>query len=294
MPVSFGIKTSQQDLVYTDIQRMWHEADDIDAFSHAWLWDHLVPLRGPVTGATLEGWTLLAALAAQTSRLRVGMIVASNRTRHPAMTAKLAATVDQIAGGRLEFGLGAGAGEVADPGLSTMVHREYDAFGVPVVPIGTVIDAYAEALPLIKRLWIAEEPFDTDGPHYPLRGAVCAPKPVQRPHPPIVMGGSGERRMLRLVATHADIWASPLWDVDGFRAKNEVLDAHCADMGRDPATISRSMQVILRAYDRDAYAAARNHVAAAIDAGANHFVLSPALPAPPMAVLAKEIVEPFR
>src|SRR5580704_14191735 len=107
-PLSFGIKTSQAGLGYDEILRIWREADAIPVFEDAWLWDHLVPLRGEVTGAALEAWTLLAALAAQTSRLRLGVIVTSNRFRPPALLAKMAATVDIISGGRLVLGVGAG------------------------------------------------------------------------------------------------------------------------------------------------------------------------------------------
>ncbi|MGH3125943.1 MAG: LLM class flavin-dependent oxidoreductase, partial [Streptosporangiaceae bacterium] len=106
--LSFGIKTSQQGATYTEIQRVWREADQLPVLEHAWLWDHLVPLRGDITGAALEAWTLLSALAAQTSRLRLGVIVTSNRLRSPTLLAKMAATVDVIAGGRLDFGIGAG------------------------------------------------------------------------------------------------------------------------------------------------------------------------------------------
>jgi alkanesulfonate monooxygenase SsuD/methylene tetrahydromethanopterin reductase-like flavin-dependent oxidoreductase (luciferase family) len=175
----------------------------------AWLWDHLVPLRGDVTGAALEAWTLLAALAAQTSRLRLGVIVTSNRIRRPAVLAKMAATVDIIAGGRLVFGIGAGGSAGRDPAHAAMVHREYDPYGIDVVPTGEALAALAETCTLVKRLWNEAEPFDVDGRCYRLRGAICEPKPVQRPHPPIMIGSGGERHGLRIVAEHADIWASP-------------------------------------------------------------------------------------
>src|ERR1700719_459696 len=108
MRLSFGSKTSQIGLTYQDILRVWREADQIPLFEHAWLWDHMVPLRGDIAGAALEAWTLLAALAAQTNRLRLGVIVTSNRLRSPTLLAKMAATVDIIAEGRLDFGIGVG------------------------------------------------------------------------------------------------------------------------------------------------------------------------------------------
>jgi alkanesulfonate monooxygenase SsuD/methylene tetrahydromethanopterin reductase-like flavin-dependent oxidoreductase (luciferase family) len=121
--VSFGIKTSQSNLTYDEILRTWREADEVPVFEHAWLWDHMIPLRGDTSGAALEAWTLLAALAAQTHRLRLGIIVTSNRLRPPPVLVKMAATVDIIAGGRLVFGIGAGGSAVSDPAAAAMVHR---------------------------------------------------------------------------------------------------------------------------------------------------------------------------
>src|SRR5580692_7207565 len=147
--LSFGIKTRQAGLGYDEILRVWREADPVPEFQDAWLWDHLVPLRGDVTGAALEAWTLLAALAAQTSRLRLGVIVTSNRIRPPAVLAKMAATVDIIAAGRLVFGIGAGGSSTGrapekDPG-SNPAHREYDAYGIDLVPPGEAVAALDEA-----------------------------------------------------------------------------------------------------------------------------------------------------
>src|SRR5216684_1830133 len=113
--LSFGIKTSQANISYEEILGTWRDADTIGVFEHAWLWDHMVPLRGDVRGAALEAWTLLAALSAQTERLRLGVIVTSNRLRPPTVLAKMAATTDIIAGGRLLLGIGAGGFRAADP-----------------------------------------------------------------------------------------------------------------------------------------------------------------------------------
>src|SRR5260221_6576338 len=117
--LSFGIKTSQMGNSYEQILEVWREADQLPVFEHAWLWDHMVPLRGDIKGAALEAWTLLAALAGQTSRLRLRVIVSSNRLRSPTLLAKMAATVDHIAQGRLVLGIGAGgnrAGVEKPPG----------------------------------------------------------------------------------------------------------------------------------------------------------------------------------
>src|SRR5215469_1415641 len=220
--VSFGIKTSQMGLSYEEILRIWREADEIPVFEHAWLWDHMVPLRGEITGAALEAWTLLAALAAQTSRLRLGVIVTSNRLRAPALLAKMAATVDVIAGGRLDFGIGAGGSRVA--GANPAV-REFEAYGVPLVSPGEAVADLAESCMIIRRMWTEDKPFDYHGRSVQLKDAVCEPKPLQQPHPPILIGGAGDR-MLRIVAEHASIWNYPGPPSEEFVRKNRVLDEH--------------------------------------------------------------------
>jgi alkanesulfonate monooxygenase SsuD/methylene tetrahydromethanopterin reductase-like flavin-dependent oxidoreductase (luciferase family) len=295
--VSFGIKTSQSNISYAEILKIWREADAVPVIEHAWLWDHLVPLRGEVTGAALEAWTLLAALAAQTSRLRLGVIVTSNRIRPPAVLAKMAATVDIVAGGRLVLGIGAGGSALADPAYRDMVHREYDAYGIDVVPPGEAVAALAEACTIMKRMWSEEQPFDFDGRCYQLKGAICEPKPVQRPRPPIMIGAGGERSALRVVAEHADIWASPTRTAGEFRHKNAVLDDYCAAIGRDPEQITRSAQVFFTAGDPPAGsrfpgpAAARDLMAELIDVGARHLVLA-AFGMPSVQWLADEMIEP--
>jgi alkanesulfonate monooxygenase SsuD/methylene tetrahydromethanopterin reductase-like flavin-dependent oxidoreductase (luciferase family) len=295
--VSFGIKTSQAGVSYEHILTTWREAERIPEFEHAWLWDHLVPLRGEANGAALEAWTLLAGLAAQTSRLRLGVIVTSNRIRPPAVLAKMAATVDIIAGGRLIFGIGAGGTAVADPAFRAIVHREYDAFGIDVVSPGEALGALAETCTITRRLWTEDEPFDFDGRYYQLRGAICEPKPVQRPGPPVLIGTGGERTGLRLVAEHADIWASPTFTAADFRHKNAVLDDHCAAAGRDPAEVARLVQVMFTAGEPagparfPGPAGARELIAELIDAGARQVVLAP-VDAPSLDWVADEIIRP--
>jgi alkanesulfonate monooxygenase SsuD/methylene tetrahydromethanopterin reductase-like flavin-dependent oxidoreductase (luciferase family) len=292
--VSFGIKTSQSGLTYGEILKTWREADAVPEIEDAWLWDHLIPLRGDANTAALEAWTLLAALAAQTSRLRLGVIVTSNRIRLPAVLAKMAATVDIVAGGRLVFGIGAGGSSVN----GDTAHREYDACGIDVVTPGEAVAALDEACTLIKRLWTQDQPFDFGGRYYQLTGAICEPKPVQRPRPPIMIGAGGERSALRVVARHADIWASPTFTAAEFRRKNAVLDDHCAAIGRDPAEITRSVQVFFTAQEPAAPGArfpgpagARELIAELISAGARHLVLAP-VGAPSVRWVADEIVRP--
>jgi alkanesulfonate monooxygenase SsuD/methylene tetrahydromethanopterin reductase-like flavin-dependent oxidoreductase (luciferase family) len=295
--LSFGIKTSQMGLSYEHIVAGWREADSIEVFEHAWLWDHMVPMRGDARAAALEAWTLLAALAAQTSRLRLGVMVTSNRLRSPTLLAKMAATVDVIAAGRLEFGIGAGGSLAAvggpaarEPGANPAL-REFAAYGVPLVAAGEAIRDLDQSLQIIRRMWTEEEPFDFDGPSIQLRGAVCEPKPVQRPHPPIVIGAQGDRA-LQVVAEHADRWNFPWPSVEEFRSRSRHLDRCCETIDRDPAEIVRSVQLIIRADDPTEPAASRALLAELIDAGASHFVLAPVLGDRPLQWLADEVVMP--
>jgi alkanesulfonate monooxygenase SsuD/methylene tetrahydromethanopterin reductase-like flavin-dependent oxidoreductase (luciferase family) len=274
--VSFGIKTTPWNVTYDEILTAWQDADAVPAIEHAWLWDHMVPLRGDMAAPLHEGWTLLAALAAQTQRLRLGLMVTSNRLRPPAVLAKMAVTTDIISRGRLIFGIGVGgtrvAGQFHDYGGENPAVREFQAYGIPLVTPGEGVAALAESCTIIRRLW-TEGPFDFDGRHYQLKGAVCEPKPVQRPHPPILIGGYGERT-LRVVAEHANIWnlpGPPFVSIDELRRKSGVLDAHCTAIGRDPREITRSAQIFL---SRDDPAATRAMATELIDAGVRHLVLA--------------------
>src|SRR4051812_22685510 len=260
-------------LSYAQILDTWRAADAEPAFSHAWLRDHLVPLRGPVDGAALEAWTLLAALAAQTSRLRLGVIVTSNRLRPAPLLAKMAATVDVISGGRLQFGIGAGGSRVAGPNPA---EREFAAYGFPLVAPRQAVQDLAEAMDVIRRMWTADQPFDYDGPSLSLRGAVCAPRPVQRPHPPIMVAGTGDR-MLRIVAEHADLWNYPGGPDDDFARRDAKLVETCRAIGRDPASITRSMQLVVRAAEPDAVPKARAAIEKMIESGVRHIVLAAVL-----------------
>ncbi len=291
--LSFGIKTSQVNTTYRDLLRLWREADEVPAFEHAWLWDHFVPLRGDVTDPALEAWTLLAALAAQTRRLRLGVVVTSNRIRPPAVLAKMAATVDQISDGRLVFGIGAGGFAVSDPAGLALVHRELDAYGIDVVSAGEAIGALAEACTIVRRMWAEDAPFDFEGRYYHLKGAICEPKPVQRPRPPILIGAGGERLSLRVVAEHADIWTSPTRSPEDFRHKSRVLDEHCAAIGRNPAEIVRSAQILVSPADQADPARARDSILGLVEAGATHIILGFIPPSPSLRLLADEIVEPL-
>ena len=267
----FGIMTAPSQVSYSEVLRVWQEADTIPEIEHAWLYDHLMPIGGDPGGPTFEGWTLLSALAAQTERLRLGLMVTSNRFRPPAMLAKIAATVDVVAGGRLEFGIGAGS----RPG-HPVARREYEAHGMPFYDSAHAVGSLAEACTVIRRLWTEAEPFDFDGTYLHLAGAFCNPIPVQRPHPPILIGGRSTAT-LRVVAEHADLWNFPGGDIDDGVRRGALLDRLCAEAGRDPALITRSI-VLPVAYDSPR--ATRDAIAKAIDAGFRHIVLGLAAPYP--------------
>src|ERR1700756_4607127 len=151
--VHFGISTAPQQVSYDDILRVWREADLLPQIEHAWLFDHLMPIAGDRTGPIFEGWTLLSALAAHTRRLRLGLLVTSNRFRPPAILAKIATTVDVVSGGRLDFGIGVGSRP--NP---PMARREYDAHGLPFHDTADAVKSLAEACTVIRRLWTEAEP----------------------------------------------------------------------------------------------------------------------------------------
>ncbi len=267
----FGIATAQSQVSYSDVLRVWREADTIPEIEHAWLFDHLMPIFGDPNGPTFEGWTLLSALAAQTERLRLGLLVTSNRFRPPAMLAKIAATVDVVSGGRLDFGIGAGS----RPG-HPVARREYEAHGLPFHDSAYAVGSLAEACTVIRRLWTEAEPFDFDGTYLHLTGAFCNPKPVQRPRPPIMIGGRSTAT-LRVVAEHADLWNIPGGDIDDAIQRSVLLDHFCAEIGRDPAAITRSIYLPV-SYDHPGNT--RDSIAEAIDAGFQHIVLGLSAPYP--------------
>ncbi len=266
---SFGIMTPPMNVGYPDLVRVWREADGIEAIEHAWLFDHLLPIGGDLDGPIFEGWTLLAALAAQTSRLRLGLMVTSNRFRPPAVLAKIATTVDIVSGGRLDFGIGAGSRPSAP-----IARREYLAHGLPYHDSAHAVGSLAEACTIVRRLWTAETPFDFDGVYHHLKGAFGNPKPVQRPGPPIVIGGRSSAT-LRVAAEHADIWNIPGGDIADATARSEMLDRFCTDLGRDPGAITRS---IFLPVAQGRPETTHNAVNEALDAGFTHIVLGLSAP----------------
>lgn len=265
----FGIMTAPMQVSYDDVLRVWREADAIPEIEHAWLFDHLMPIGGDLDGPVHEGWTLLSALAAQTRRLRLGILVTSNRFRPPAILAKIATTVDVVSGGRLDFGIGVGSRPHPPE-----AHREYPAHGLPFTTPAQAVESLAESCVLIRRLWTATEPFDFHGTHHHLTGAFANPKPVQRPHPPILIGGRSSAT-LRVVAEHADLWNIPGGDIEDCVRRSALLDRYCVEIGRDPAEITRSLHLPV-SYDHPE--TTRTAITQALDAGFRHIVLG--LPAP--------------
>jgi alkanesulfonate monooxygenase SsuD/methylene tetrahydromethanopterin reductase-like flavin-dependent oxidoreductase (luciferase family) len=268
---SFGIMTAPMNVDYQDILRVWREADAIPQLEHAWLFDHLMPIGGDPDGPIYEGWTLLSALAAQTQRLRIGLLVTSNRFRSPAVLAKIAATVDVVSGGRLDFGIGAGS-RPSHP----LARREYDAHGLPFYDSAHAVGSLAEACTIIRRLWTSAEPFDFDGDYVKLTGAFGNPKPTQRPYPPILIGGRSVA-VLRIAAEHADLWNIPGGDLADVISRSALLDRYCTEIGRDPASITRSIHLSV-SYDQPGQT--REAIAQAIDAGFGHVVLGLSAPYP--------------
>jgi alkanesulfonate monooxygenase SsuD/methylene tetrahydromethanopterin reductase-like flavin-dependent oxidoreductase (luciferase family) len=296
--LTFGIKTTPMRASYQEISRVWQEADALPPISDAWLWDHLIPVVGPRDGQVLEGWTLLSALAAQTKRLRLGLLVTSNRIREPAVLGKIATTVDVISQGRLIMGLGVG-GTHQPPGAGGVAGdnpavAEYDAYGLALVPPAEGIARLAETITILKNMW-TRDVFDFHGRYYTLTGNRNEPKPVQRPGPPLLIGGWGTKT-LRLVAEQADIWnipGPPHHTLDFVAERGRVLDAHCAAIGRAPESITRSVQYIV-SYDDPA--GDRKAVLELIDAGMTHIVLSLRSPYPARVAqwLVDEIITPVR
>lgn len=231
----FGFKTSPQDTTWEDMLRTWQAGDGIELFESAWTFDHFYPIFADSTGPCMEGWITLTALAQATRRLRVGVLVTGNVYRHPAVLANMAATLDIVSGGRLELGLGAGWNE-----------EECRAYGIELPPLKERFDRFDEALEVITGL-LTNETTTFAGRAYQLTDARCEPKPVQRPHPPICIGGGGEQRTLRAVARFAQHWNVPGGTVEDFRHKRDVLYRHCAEVGRDPSEIMTSTHLRLPA-----------------------------------------------
>ena len=273
----FGIKTAPQHTSFEEMLEVWRAADGIELFESAWNFDHFYPLVGDTDGPCLEAWVTLTALAAATKRIRVGCMVNGTPYRHPAVLANMAASLDIVSGGRLDLGLGAGWNQ-----------READAYGIDLLPMRARMDKFEEAVEVVVSL-LSRESSDFEGEYFRLESARCEPKGPQRPHPPVVIGGGGEKRTLRIAARFAQHWNLPFATPEIFKHKSQVLDAHCAEVGRDPAEITRSVQIAVKP-DQDP-AEVADTAAALREAGVEKLVLTLRTPyrADRVEPLAKEL-----
>ncbi len=211
-------------------------AAEANGWDSVWTWDHLLAIFGPWEQPILEGWSTLSAVGAVTNRIRLGLMVGANTFRNPGLAAKLATTLDHISGGRAVLGIG-----------GAWFDREHEAFGIAdwAASVGERLDRLDEAVMVMRRLLDGER-FSHEGRFYRFTEALCEPRPVQA-HLPILVGGSGPRKTLRTTALRADAWNTS-GTVDEVRAKLEILDEHCADVGRDRAEIELtiSFPIVIR------------------------------------------------
>ncbi len=221
--LGFGICTDQN-LPWLVMVERWRLYDAL-GFDSVWDCDHLIQPSRP-EGPYFEAWTLLAALASQTERIRVGVLVSCNTFRHPGLLAKQATTVDHVTGGRLELGVGAG------------YLPEHEMFGLEFPERAELVARFQEAVEVIDLL-LRNDVSNYEGRYYRLRGARFRPGPVQKPRPPLTIGAHGPR-MLKIAARYADRWNSH-GSVEEMRERNAILDEHCAEIGRDPDQITRSL-----------------------------------------------------
>jgi F420-dependent oxidoreductase-like protein len=230
--IKVGIHYETYDPIDTQ-RKVWRAVEDA-GFDQIWNSDHLAktPSSGDPTGPILEAWTSLAAQAADTKRIRIGVLVTGNIHRHPAFLAKMGTTVDHISNGRLEMGLGTGWNADA-----------LGRVGIPTPDVPERVRRLAEAVRVLKALW-TQERANYEGRYYQIKDAIHEPKPVQKPHPPIVIGGRGAKVTTRIAARHAQGWntsGSRGFDTDADAVHS--LDAHCASIGRDPKTLRRSVNL---------------------------------------------------
>jgi F420-dependent oxidoreductase-like protein len=238
MRVSF--QTRPQDSDWPSLVDFWKEGDRIELYDAAWTFDHFYPTVGGgrvggmsnKPGPVFEGWTMLAALSGIVHRIRLGMLVSCATYRHPAVLANMAATLDIASGGRLEIGLGAGWAEA-----------EHLAYGIAFPPWKERFDRLEETCAIVDAL-LTRETTTFDGRYFQLREARCDPKPLQQPRPPILIGGTGEKRTLKIAARWADQWNLPGGDPEVLRQKLGVLHDHCVAIGRDPVEIEVSIKMV--------------------------------------------------
>ena len=230
--MKIGIFTGPQKVSWQELRDLWLHADAA-GYDSAFTWDHIVALHGDLDDDHFEGWTLLAALAAITKNVRIGHLVTANTLRHPALLAKMAATVDHVSNGRLLVGIGTG-----------YYAEEHDRYGIALPDKVTRAAMLRESIQVLKGLW-APGRLSFAGEHYSITDAPASPKPV-RGHIPLLLGGAGER-MLRLTAKEADVWNLPDGqygiDIERAQTKVQTLERYCEEIGRDPGEIEKSISL---------------------------------------------------
>jgi F420-dependent oxidoreductase-like protein len=309
-PIRFGVQTPPQHITWQGLRETWKLIDDL-GYDTAWVFDHFFPILSDPSGPCFEGWVALSALAAETSRSQVGVLVTGNTYRHPAVLAKMGATLDHTSSGRLIMGMGAAWFEM-----------EHAAYGIPFHTVGERIRRLDEACEIIKRLW-SETQTTFEGRYYQIKDAYCEPKPVQVPRPPFMIGGGGEKSTLRVVAKHADIW-NTFGSAQVFRHKIAVLKEHCEAVGRNiddieiswagttKVTDSKSekeqiIERVARAFGAEpeqmeaaflvgSVSEIRDRINGLIDAGVTHFIstLNPPYDHDTVRRLAEEVIPDFR
>jgi alkanesulfonate monooxygenase SsuD/methylene tetrahydromethanopterin reductase-like flavin-dependent oxidoreductase (luciferase family) len=228
---------------YRKLRKIALEAEKrgLDSF---WVLDHLHASPRPDELQMLECWTVLSALAAETTRIRLGALVLNINNRNPSLTAKMANTLDRISNGRLEFGVGAGGTNRAERQKSLGYEYEFDAYNIPFPMRASVrIEKLDEGLEIMKRMW-TKDLATYEGKYYSISNAICLPKPVQRPYPPIWIGGRGGPKIIQVIAKHADGWnIAGISTVEEYREKREVLEKACLDLGRRIKDVKTSVSV---------------------------------------------------
>jgi len=226
-PIRFGIQTGQQNVEWAQLRELWERADAW-GYDSLWAFDHFYPIFTDPEGPCLEGWTTLSALAPLTKRARIGHLVNGNTYRHPCLTAKMAATLDQISGGRFILGIGSGWFE-----------PEHRSFGIDFKTVGGRLQALDESCQIILGMF-TQPKTSLRGQHYAVSDAMCVPKPLQQPHPPLMIGGTGQKVLLKIVAKYADMWNASA----GAERMAELIDAirrHGDTVSRDPDQIEKTV-----------------------------------------------------
>jgi F420-dependent oxidoreductase-like protein len=232
-PIRFGFQSGQQNVTWERMRDVWQKLDAW-GYDSLWAFDHFYPIFTPdPAGPCMENWTLLGALSQNTKRARIGALVNGNTYRNPCLAAKMAATIDLISGGRLNLGLGAGWNEL-----------EHRSFGIDFKTLGRRLEALDESCQIIKGMFIQEKTTFA-GKHYQVVDAVCNPKPIQQPHIPFMIGGRGEKRLLKIVAKHADMWNTMHANPTQMKRLIEIIERHGDTVGRNTDEIEKTIMMPL-------------------------------------------------